>query len=59
MVQAEINETETKNTIEKSMKVKEESLKRWTKFINLYPDSSGKKEKGPKSIKSERGKKLQ
>ena len=28
MVQAEINETETKNTIEKSMKVKEESLKR-------------------------------
>ena len=59
MVQAEINETETKNTIEKSMKVKEESLKRWTKFINLYPDSSGKKRKGPKSIKSERGKKLQ
>ena len=41
------------------MKLKADSLKIYTKLINLYPDSSRKKGSGSKSIKSEMKNKFQ
>jgi len=39
-VGAEINETEMKKTTEKNNETKGGYLKRYTKFTNLWPDSS-------------------
>ena len=50
-IRAEINETEMKKITEKVKKTKSCSLKRSTKLINLYPDSSRKKVRRPKSTK--------
>ena len=53
-IRAEINEIETKKTIEKINEIKNSgSLKRSTKLINPQPDLSRKKERGLKSRKLE------
>ena len=52
-IRAEINEIETKKTIEKINETKSWFLERSTKLVNPQPDLSSKKERGLKSIKLE------
>ena len=52
-IRAEINEIETKKTIAKINKTKSWFFEKINKIDNLQPDSSRKKGRGLKSIKSE------
>ena len=52
-IREEINEIETKKTIEKINETKSWFFEKINKLINPQPDLSGKKERGFKSIKLE------
>ena len=51
-IRVEINELETKRTIEQINETRASSFKEWIRLINPWPDLSERKEKGHKYIKS-------